>query len=59
MAQTWQEWNMIGKHFCPNCDATMGEGDPCPECEHRDGDEGCECQYCEDVRTARKDFEHE
>lgn len=38
---------------CPNCDSTMNEGDPCPECTHYDGDSDCECQYCENERSDR------
>jgi hypothetical protein len=31
---------------CPNCGATMNEGDPCPECDHTDRGE-CDCPYCD------------
>jgi hypothetical protein len=33
--------------YCPNCDATMGEGEPCPECDHYDDDYHCQCLYCQ------------
>lgn len=42
---------MVGKHRCPNCDSLMGDGDLCPECPHDDGDDECECQYCEDLQV--------
>ncbi len=34
------------RNGCPNCDATMNPGEPCPECDHDDGDLECECTYC-------------
>jgi hypothetical protein len=30
---------------CPNCGATMNEGEHCPECDHMD-DIDCTCQIC-------------
>ncbi len=32
--------------ICPNCQSKMGENDPCPECDHDDGDPDCLCIYC-------------
>lgn len=31
---------------CPNCGASMNCGDPCPECDHDDGDCNCPCACC-------------
>ena len=43
---------------CPNCESTMGAGDPCPECDHNDGDpDGCECGYCETMRDTDSAYE--
>lgn len=33
---------------CPNCGATMNRGDTCPECEHDERGDVCECEYCAD-----------
>lgn len=32
--------------YCPNCSSLMNEGDPCPECDHVEGDDFCECSTC-------------
>ena len=31
---------------CPNCGLTWEPGEPCPECEHVDGDFNCDCYTC-------------
>lgn len=36
--------------ICPNCGATMGEGDPCPECDHTDAG-CCDCDHCSEYET--------
>lgn len=33
-------------HPCPNCEATMNDGDACPECDHNDAELNCQCQAC-------------
>ena len=38
-------------HPCPNCDATMNDGEACPECPHVDWDDFCECTTCVDARA--------
>ncbi len=30
---------------CPNCGATMNEGDRCPECEHYEDGSECDCAW--------------
>jgi len=36
---------------CPNCGCPLNcETDPCPECDHHDGDPNCECDFCERER---------
>lgn len=31
---------------CPNCEATMEDGDCCPECDHSEIYSDCDCAYC-------------
>lgn len=31
---------------CPNCGSLMNVNDPCPECDHVDGDTFCDCDHC-------------
>ena len=33
---------------CPNCQAAMNVGECCPECEHDERGDCCECEYCAD-----------
>jgi len=34
---------------CPNCGASMNEGEACPECPHDEASPCCECAFCEAV----------
>ena len=42
-------------HKCPNCESLMGDGEACPECNHVDWDDFCECGYCIDKRCDAAD----
>ena len=48
-------------HACPNCEAVMTEGEKCPECQHDDGTDFCDCPACGEERDeeGEKDSEPE
>lgn len=40
---------------CPNCQSKMNEGDDCPECDHSNDGNECDCAYCQAMADGCRD----